>query len=394
VGEAVQEISGAHESDVDMIGHFVGTLVAMRRISASKKAMSKIYVTARAMSRRFSGVNLYDFMIEVVRNRNISEDCLHIVRQLSQFSLGPGIIMDSFVRERVNWTSLYKYLGCWSKNQILSSLDVVLSFFNKPTPQLQEEILQFQWAAPNYFEGKDVEKLFTVERYEKCIRNVCRNFKLEFPVEFKRRMLRVTLDQELEAYQQGEVEDEDFRYSFKVISGGNEDIMKEALKYVSEAAEELGQYLMVMRHPTTVRGRHGLSKKPVCRQPFNEALHRLGRECGETRLIEDKDDVKFLSAELKVSEHITVLMHVAPKLFSDVDEVDLLTIRTKGKVVAVLPKVFPQTLKSIGGALRESAMGQTVFVHKGNRMRQFCKEVLRWEPENIKDVFRMCLEKG
>jgi hypothetical protein len=332
--------------------------------------------------------------MEVVRNRKISDDCLHIARQLRQFTLGPGIIMDSFMRERVIWESLYSYLSCLTKNQILSSLDVVLSFFDKSTLQVQEEILQFQWAAPDYFEGKDVAKLFTVERYEKCVRNVCRTFKLEYPMELKRRMLRGTLNRELEAYRQGEVEEEDFRHSFNVICGSDDGLVEQAMKYVSDADQDLGQYLVVMRHPNTVRGRHGLSKKPVCGQPFNEALHRLGRECGETIVIEDGGNVKFFSAELEASKYITVWTHVAPQLFSDVDEVDLLTIRTRRNVFAVLPKVFPQALKLIGGALRESAMRQTVFVHKGNRMRKFCKEVLQWQPWNIKDVFRICLEKG
>jgi hypothetical protein len=212
-------------------------------------------------------------------------------------------------------------------------------------------------------------------------------------MKFRRRLLHVILDQELAAYQHGEVEEEDFLYSFNAICEGNSDVEEEALKYVLKTAESLGQYLET-RHPTNVRGGHRLSKKHVCQQPYNQALHQLGRECGETRLIEGEDDVKILSAELKASSHITVLAHAPPKLIREVDEVDLLTVRTRKRVFAVLPKVFPQTVQAVGAALRNSVEEQVVFVHKGNKLRKFCKEVLQWVPENVMDVFDACLEKG
>jgi hypothetical protein len=99
-------------------------------------------------------------------------------------------------------------------------------------------------------------------------------------------------------------------------------------------------------------------------------------------------------AELKASSHITVLAHAPPKLIREVDEIDLLTVRTRKRVFAVLPKVFPQTVQAVGAALRNSVEQQMVFVYKGNRVRKFCKEVLQWVPENVTDVFETCLGKG
>jgi hypothetical protein len=290
---------------------------------------------------------LHQFMMMILRNGKISNDRLHTARQLSQFALGPEIIIDSFMRDKVNWTSVHKYLNCWRKEQIFESLEVVLGLFDKPMQQVREEVLQLQWVAPDYFEGKAIEELFTEERYQRCIKNVCRTFKLEYPMKFRCCLLLVILDQELEAYQRGEVEEEDFLYSFNTICEGNDDVEKEALKYVMKTAESLGQYLEETRHPTYVRGGHRLSKKPVCQQPYNQALHQLGRECGETRLIEGEKDVKVLSAELKASSHITVLAHAPPKLIREVDEIDLLTVRTRKSVFAVLPKVFPKQCRQL-----------------------------------------------
>jgi hypothetical protein len=115
----------------------------------------------------------------------------------------------------MNWTPVYKYLSCWSKTQVLEGLEAVIGLFDKSMLPIQEEMLQFSWMPPDYFEG--------------------------------------------------------------------------------------------------------------------------------------------------------VLSHVPPKLTVDIDEINLLTIRTKRKVLTVLPKVFPRTLKLIGGALRECALRRTIFAHKGIR---------------------------
>jgi hypothetical protein len=100
------------------------------------------------------------------------------------------------------------------------------------------------------------------------------------------------------------------------------------------------------------------------------------------------------SVELRESTHVMVLAHVPPKLTSEADEIDVLTVKTKRRIFMILPKVFPQTLGPLGKALREFAIEQTVFVHKGAKMRSFCKEVLQWVPKNIVDVHEIVLRKG
>jgi hypothetical protein len=249
----------------------------------------------------------------------------------------------------------------------------------------------------DYFEGKVMEELFAEERCEKFIRNVCRNFKLPFPRGFRRRLWREMMDQELESYGQGEAEDEDFLHLFNIIYMGDDDVEKEALDYVAGWVKPSGQYVEEMRHPTVLRGdrfEERPSKITVYRQPFNKALHQIGRQCDDTHIIKNKVDVKLFSDELQMSRYVTILSHVPPKLTANIDEIDLLTIRTKKKVFAVLPKVFPQILKSIGRALREFAVEQTIFAHKGNQMRQYCKDTFQWELMKVIDVFWVCLERG
>jgi hypothetical protein len=63
-------------------------------------------------------------------------------------------------------------------------------------------------------------------------------------------------------------------------------------------------------------------------------------------------------------------------------------------VFAGLPEVFPRITRSVGKALRKFAMVQTIFVHKGNKMRQFCKDTLECEPEKVMDVFHECMKRG
>jgi hypothetical protein len=366
----------------------------MKRDSGTNKAMSKLFVTARAMSRRFSGMDLHRFVTDILHNSKISDNRLNTARQLRQFALGPGIILDSFAKDQINWTPVYKYLSCWNMTQILESLEVVVSIGDKSMRQVQEEMLKFNWVPPDYFEGKVMEKLFSEERCRRLSQNVCRNFNLPYPAGLGRCLWRTLLDQELEAYGRGEVEDEDFLHSFGVICMESGDMEKEALSRVLGVVKPLGQYLAEMRHPTVLRGDHRPSEKPVCQQPFNVAFHELGRECGETRVIEDEVDVCFFSEEVRTSQHITILGHVPPKLVADSDKIDLLTIKTKKKVFIVLPKVFPQILRSVGEALRKFALEQTIFAHKGNLMRQFCKDTFQWEPTKVIDVFQACRERG
>jgi hypothetical protein len=317
-----------------------------------------------------------------------------MARRLHQFSLGPGIILDGFSQEPVNWESMYKYLSCWSEAQILESLEVVVQLFDKSAEQIREQILQFEWVAPDYFDGKVVEEMFTETRIRRCINNVCRHYKLEFPAAFRRRLVRVMLDQELEAYDRGEVEDEDFLHSFNIICGEETDVQETALTYVSEMAGPLGHYLMEMKRPTVLGDGLGLSKRQLCQQPYNRALHRIGGECGEPRVVQDEGEMNRFAVELRGSTHVTVLVHAPPRLISATDEIDLLTVRTKRRIFVFLPKVFPQTLEPLGKALNECAMDQVVFTHKGDKMKSFCKEVLQWGPKNIIDVHEIVLRKG
>jgi hypothetical protein len=330
----------------------------------------------------------------VLHSGRISDNRLYMTRQLRQFALGPSIILDGFAKEEINWTPIYKYLSCWNVTQILESLEGVVSLCDKLMRQIQEEMLQLSWVPTDYFEGKDMEKLFSEERCKRFAQNICRNFSLPYPAGLRRRLWRTLLDQEWEAYGRGEVEDEDFLHLFEIICMGSDDVEKKALRHVTGAVEALSQYRAEMRHPTVLRGDHGPSQKPVCRQPFNAALHGLGRECGEIRVIEDEVDVCFFSKEVRTSQHITILGHVPPKLTADSDKIDLLTIKTRRKVFVVLPKVFPQILRSFGGVLREFVVEQTVFAHKGNLRRQFCKDKFQWELSKFVDVFRACRERG
>jgi hypothetical protein len=177
---------------------------------------------------------------------------------------------------------------------------------------MKQSTVKYDRVPHDYFEGKDMEKLFSEERCRRFAQNVCRNFNMPYPAGLRRRLWRTLLDQELEAYGRGEVEDEDFLLSFVVICVGSGDVEKEALSRVLGVEMPLGQYLAKVRHPTASKGDHKLSEKTVCQQPFNVAFHELGRECGEPRVIEDDVEVRFFAKEVRASLHITILGHVPP----------------------------------------------------------------------------------
>jgi hypothetical protein len=88
------------------------------------------------------------------------------------------------------------------------------------------------------------------------------------------------------------------------------------------------------------------------------------------------------------------MVHRCPKLMSSADEVDMLVIRKKSKVIAVLPKVYEKVLESVGAALRDYGKKQTVCVHKGKVLLRFCLDVFRWEPSDVIDAFEVCLERN
>jgi hypothetical protein len=279
--KVIREMGQSHATDVETMKHFVEVLVRMRRDSTTLKAMTKLFVAARAMSRKFTGSDLHGFVMMILQNEEFLDDRLHVARQLYWFALDPGIILDSFFKEQVNWVSLYKYLDCRNEPQIIESLDVVVKLLDKPVTQIKEQMLQFEWVAPEFFYGKAMEEMFSEVRIQRCVKKICLRYKLQLPTAYRRRFLRVTLDQELEAYNRGEVEDEDFLYSFNVICGEETDVEEEAMTYVSGVAGPLGQYVREMRRPTVSRGGPRLAKRQVCRQPFNQALHQVDNECGE-----------------------------------------------------------------------------------------------------------------
>jgi hypothetical protein len=326
IDEIVKGIGRETETTNDLRKHFIGVLAAMKGDSGTKKAMTKLFVTARAMSRRFSGMDLHRFVTDILHSGDISDNRLYAARQLRQFALGPGIILDGLAKEEINWTPIYKYLSCWDKTQILEGLGVVIRICGEPAQQVKEEMLKFSWVPSDYFQDKDVEKLFSEERCRRFAQNVCRSFSLPYPSALRHLLWRTLLDQELDAYGRGEVEDEDFLQSFVVICVGNGDVEKQALSRVLDVDGPLGQYVAKMRCPTTAKGDLKLSRKTVCRQPFNAAFHELGRVCGEPRVIEDEVEVRFFAKEVRMSSHITVLGHVPPKLTADSDEIDLVTI--------------------------------------------------------------------
>jgi hypothetical protein len=134
------------------------------------------------------------------------------------------------------------------------------------------------------------------------------------------------------------------------------------------------------RDLTGEKGRR--TNKPV--DSPNKSLHQLGKKCGEVRMFENESDIFLRSGELQASQYIAVITHSSPKLLSDVDVMDLVVFRTRKKVFAGLPEVFSRITRSVGKTLHKFAMVQTIFVHKGNKMRRFCKETWEWEPEKIK----------
>jgi hypothetical protein len=256
IDEIVKGIGRDFKANDDLRRHFIEVLVAMKRDSGTNKAMNKLFVTARAMSRRFSGIDLHRFVTDVLHSGRISDNRLYMTRQLRQFALGPSIILDGFAKEEINWTPIYRYLSCWNVTQILESLEGVVSLCDKLMRQIQEEMLQLSWVPTDYFEGKDMEKLFSEERCKRFAQNICRNFSLPYPAGLRRRLWRTLLDQEWEAYGRGEVEDEDFLHLFEIICMGSDDVEKKALRHVTGAVEALSQYRAEMRHPTVLRGDH------------------------------------------------------------------------------------------------------------------------------------------
>jgi hypothetical protein len=161
---------------------------------------------------------------DVLHSGRISDNRLYTARQLRQLALGPSTILDGFAKEEINWTPIYRYLSCWNVTQVLESLEGVVSLCDKLMRQVQEEMLKFSWLPPDYFGGKVMEKLFSEER--------CRRFAQTFVAILTchtRQDLGIALlDQELEAYGRGEVEDEDFLHLFGVICMESGDVEKES----------------------------------------------------------------------------------------------------------------------------------------------------------------------
>jgi hypothetical protein len=137
----------------DLRKQFIEVLVAIKVDSGTSGAMSKLFVMARAMSRKFSGIDLHRFTTSILQDSGISDNHLYTAKQLGQFALRPGVILGSFAKHQTNWTPVYKYLSCWSKTQVLEGLEAVIGLFDKSMLPIQEEMLQFSWVPPDYFEG-------------------------------------------------------------------------------------------------------------------------------------------------------------------------------------------------------------------------------------------------
>ena len=64
----------------DLRKQFIEGLVAMKVDSGTSRAMSKLFVMARAMSNRFSGIDLHRFTTSILQDSRISDNRLYTAR--------------------------------------------------------------------------------------------------------------------------------------------------------------------------------------------------------------------------------------------------------------------------------------------------------------------------
>ena len=339
-------------------------------------------------------MTLHRFVTQVLRTNAISKDRVHAAVQLSQFPEGPEAVLDVFAQEIITWRSISDYLVNFREGQIKEVLELMVSLLDKTEEEIKEILMKCSWVSKEYFVGKNVAELWCEKRIRDFITNVCKNFKLEFPESYRFRSLHLLLGPQLQAYKHGETEDEDFFHMMSLVCQRKADMMKIAVEYVMKEVNSLGKYLAERSDLPVSRAKDDEVKEPACQTPYNRPLHKIGKECKEVKVIQHEKNVKELVAELKASRTLAAVVHMCPKLLSSADEVDMLVIRTKSRDFAVLPKVHVKVLESVGAALREFGGKQTVCVHRGKVLLQFCLEVFRWEPANVIDAFEVCLERN
>jgi hypothetical protein len=88
---------------------------------------------------------------------------------------------------------------------------------------------------------------------------------------------------------------------------------------------------------------------PDCVQPFNRFLHSL---CSNVLVIRSKSNMNNLSGHMRLAKYVAIHGHKTPKVFPHTGEMVLMVVKTPGKVFAICPRAFPETLDEAGKILQ------------------------------------------
>ena len=180
----------------------------------------------------------------------------------------------------------------------------------------------------------------------------------------------------------------------------DDEMLGRAVEIVTTKDRPLGRYLAVRCHLTVAGEEEQSCREEACRLPHNQRLHGISNGVGETLVIRDGnrcgDGLKEFSAEMESSSAIAVIAHMMPKILTSADEIDMLSIRMKTKVFAILPKVYPGVLEVVATVLCKFEKKQTIFVYKAKNkvLLGYGEEVFGWRPSGVVDVFDVCMKRG
>ena len=232
-------------------------------------------------------------------------------------------------------------------SQVKEVLESLVSLMGKAEEEIKEKVLSISWIEERHLEGKTLTELWSEERLSKAIVNICTKFDLEFPKSYRQKSLPFILKDQLESYRRSEVEDEDFVHMVKRLCQNDHEMLREAVDLVRSEVRSLGQYMAVRCNLSVEAGAGQPCKEEACQEPYNQHLHGIAAGVGDSIVISEArmgPGLKEFAAQMELSSGIAVVVHMEPKILSPVEKVDMVIIRTEGRVFAILPKVFPGVL--------------------------------------------------
>ena len=337
---------------------------------------SQFYRLARATMEFFSGTALHDYVLQIVNHNIFKTSRFHTIVNLKYFNVDAHILLDEIIGG-VNDGNLLAAAACnFAPGKIASIMRLAATyagdFEGMVTEMKKTEIFE------NQYDVRDATDRWNKTRVWKFIDLLSKKTGVEVPDIAAPLRAHYGSRHALKLYMRGEIEIVDYAAQLSSLCADNATLYAELADNAATESTPLGKFLTRRRAIPFSPHRGASNFEPRCEDP-ESPLHRLIMR--ESRLLVIVSDIADFRKCVRESRFLSVVPRFTT-LPTD-EEMDFLTFRTRKKSFHFSLALSHAVMDEVKNVLVTEANDKTVFVHRGDALREFLAEKFHWSPTYV-----------